>query len=172
MVEYQAGEERISKTRRKQEMHALQALGEQLVELPAERLSKIAIPQELREAIGFARTITRFEARRRQMQYIGRLMRDVDPAPIQAALDAINGQAVEETARLHRIERLRQRLIEDEQVLGEIASAFPGADLQRLRALRRNALREREAAKPPRYFRELFRALKALEGYQTHEPGE
>ena len=77
-----------SKTRRKHDMHALQALGVALVALDPKRLATLALPEQLAEAIAFARRVRQHEARRRQMQYIGRLMRDVDPAPLRAALEA------------------------------------------------------------------------------------
>ncbi len=157
-----AAPEAPSKSQRKRDMHALQDLGERLVELSAERLERIAMPDELREAVSEARRITKHEARRRQMQYIGRLMREADPEPIRDALDALAGNSAAETARMHRVERLRQQLLEDETVLSNIALDHPGADLQHLRQLRRNALKEQEQGKPPKAFRELFRALKAL----------
>ncbi len=103
------------------------------------------------------------EARRRQLQYIGKLMRNVDPAPIQAQLDVFNGNSAAEVARQHRLERLRADYLEDEKVLTTIADTWPGADLQHLRNLRRNALKEREQGKPPKAFRELFRVLRDLE---------
>ena len=158
-----AEQERPSKSQRKRDMHDLQDLGSALVELSAERLARIDMPDLLRSAVQEAQRITRHEARRRQMQYIGRLMRDTDAAPIREALDALNGASAAENARLHKLERLRERLLEDEAVLAEIATEFPGADLQRLRALRRNTLKERELVKPPRSFRELFRALRELD---------
>ena len=89
-------------------------------------------------------------------------MRAVDAAPIQAALDEVNGVSAAATARMHRLERLRERLLEDEAVLGEISRDYPAADLQRLRQLRRNALKEQELAKPPRAYREIFRELRDL----------
>ena len=159
--------ERPSKSQKKRDMHELQDLGSALVELSAERLARIDMPDALRGAVREAQRISKHEARRRQMQYIGRLMRDVDAAPIRAALDALNGVSAAENARLHRLERLRERLLEDEAVLAEIAAGFPGADLQRLRALRRNVLKEREQEKPLRSFRELFRALRELEDEKT-----
>lgn len=152
-----------SKSQRKRDMHVLQEMGAALVELSAERLDRIEMPEELRRAVREARCLTRHEARRRQMQYIGRLMRDADPAPIREALDAINGASAIETARQHRLERLRERLLEDETVLTEIGAAHPGADITRLKQLRRGVLQEREAGKPPKNFRELFRALRELE---------
>lgn len=153
----------LSKTRRKEAMHALQALGERLAELPADRLRKLDLPESLLEAIRQARDMNRDEARRRQMQYIGRLMRDVDPAPIEAAIAAYEGISATEIARQHRLERLRARLIEDESVLTEIIDAHPQANAQHLRQLRRNAIKEREQNRPPRSFRALFQELKALE---------
>jgi ribosome-associated protein len=152
--------ERPSKSQRKRDMHELQDLGGALVGLSAERLARIDLPDSLRQAVLEAQRLTKHEARRRQTQYIGRLMRDADPAPIRQALATLKGVSSAENALLHQLERLRQRLLDDEAALGEIADALPRADLQRLRTLRRNALKEREQDKPPRAFRELFRALR------------
>lgn len=163
--------EPLSKTRRKQQMQELQDLGEELAGLSAERLKKIDIPEHLREALREAQRITSHGAQRRQLQYIGKLMRDTDPEPIRAALAAIKGESAVEVARMHRIERLRTRLLEDEKTLSEIADTYPGADLQHLRALRRSAVKEQEQQKPPRSYRALFQELKALEtGISDTEP--
>lgn len=154
----------ISKTKRKQQMDELQALGEELVAQPADRLRKLDLPEDLREALAAAQRMgRRDEARRRQMQYIGRLMREVEAEPIRAALASARGESAEAVAALHRIERLRQEILDNEAELGNIASRHPGADLQHLRALRRAALKEQEQGKPPRSFRALFQALKELE---------
>lgn len=163
---------RPSKSAKKREMHALQAIGEELVALPAERLKRVALPDELREAVLEARRVTKHEARRRQMQYIGKLMRGVDAEPIQAALDAFRNVSKEEIARHHRLERLRDDFLADEQVAGRIIELWPQADLQHLRALRRNALKEREQNKPPRAYREIFRILRALDGAPAHDDEE
>ena len=152
-----------SKSSLKREMHALQALGEQLVELGPERLAKVPMPENLATAVRDAQRMTQRGARKRQLQYIGKLMRGVDPAPIQAQLDVFSGVSKVEVARQHRLERLRNQLLEDEQTLGEIARSWPEADLQQLRTLRRNALKERELGKPPRAYREIFRQLRDLE---------
>jgi ribosome-associated protein len=160
-----------SKSQKKRDMTALQVLGQALVDLPADRLLKIEMPDALRIALADARRFTKHEAKRRQMQYIGKLMRTIDPAPFQAVLDAMAGSSAVENARFHRIERLRTQLIEDEAAaLAEIAAAHPGADLQHLRQLRRNAVKEQELAKPPRAFREIFRILRELE--ETATPSE
>ncbi|MDP1614138.1 MAG: ribosome biogenesis factor YjgA [Sulfuritalea sp.] len=153
-----------SKSQLKREMTALQDLGAELVALSKERLAKIEMPERLRDALLEAQRITKHEARRRQMQYIGKIMRDVDAAPLRAAMDEINGVSKAATIRQHQLERLRTRLMEDEAVFSEVARDFPGADVQRLRQLRRNALKESEQGKPPRAYRELFRELRDLEG--------
>jgi ribosome-associated protein len=156
--------ERPSKSQLKREMDALQALGARLIELGKERLAKIDMPDELREAVRDAQRFTKHEARRRQLQYIGRLMRNVDPAPIQAAIDELDGISAVANARMHALERLRERFLADEGVLNELAPRSATADFfQQLRQLRRNALKERAEQKPPRAYRELFRVLRELE---------
>lgn len=155
----------LSKTRRKQAMEELQALGEELATLSTDRLKKIELPESLRDALRQVQKMTRTdEARRRQMQYIGRLMRDVDPEPIREVLAVVRGDSAAANARMHRLERLRDAVLADERALGEIASEYPGADLQHLRALRRAALKEQQNGKPPRSYRALFRALRELAG--------
>ena len=150
-----------SKTRRKAAMEELQALGEALVALPSDRLKKIDLPDDLREAVATAQRMTRHdEAKRRQLQYIGRLMRAIDVAPVREALADARGESASETARLHRLERLRNALLADEKMLQEIADSYPGIDLQHLRSLRRAALKEQEQQKPPRNFRAIFQLLK------------
>ena len=150
-----------SKTQRKLAMEELQSLGEALVDLPAERLKKIELSDELREAIGAAQRMTRLdEAKRRQMQYIGRLMRSADIEPLRAALADARGESASETARLHRLERLRSELLADEKTIQEIATLYPAIDLQHLRSLRRAALKEQQQNKPPRNFRAIFQLLK------------
>jgi len=155
-------EDKPSKTQRKLAMHGLQALGERLVKLNAEQLGAIDLPDSLREAVQAARHITKHEARRRHLQYIGRLMRSIDPDPIREKLKTWDGVSEVETARLHRIERWRDRLIDDDGALGELAGSHPGIDTQRLRSLARNAREERAAGRPPRAYRQLFRILREI----------
>jgi ribosome-associated protein len=166
--------QRVSKTQRKHEMHDLQELGEQLARMSEERLARVAMPEPLREALADFRRMTKHEARRRQMQYIGRLMRGADPEPLREALAAAEGRSARETARQHRLERLRAELLESEDTLARIGADHPGADLQRLRQLRHSALQEHEQGKPPRAFRELFRVLRQIEadGTGAPEPGD
>lgn len=152
-----------SKSQRKRESTALQDLGTELIGLSRDQLKKIEMPERLREALFEAQRITAHGAIRRQRQFIGKLMRDTDIAPIQAALDEIRGVSAAATARQHALERLRTRLLADESVVGEIAQTYPGVDITQLRQLRRNALKEQQLAKPPRAFREIFRVLRELQ---------
>jgi ribosome-associated protein len=161
-----------SKSQRKREMTALQELGEELVGLSRERLLKIEMPERLRDAILDAQRITKHEARRRQMQYIGKIMRDVDVEPLSEALNALKGVSAAANARQHHLEKLRAQLMEDEAAFGDLAREFPAADIQHLRQLRRNALKEAEQGRPPRSYRELFRELRELGGVRSGEEGE
>ena len=162
-------EEKPSKTQRKREMHELQELGARLVELNSEQLAAVALPEDLHQAIEQVRGMTKHEARRRQMQYIGRLMRSVDPGPIREKLKVWDGVSAEHTARQHRVERWRDRLLEDETAVDELASAHPGIDARRLRTLARRAREERGAGTPPRAYRELFKALREIVVDSGHE---
>ena len=152
-----------SRTKRKQNDQALQDLGEELVAAGEDKFAELDLPERLRDAIVEARGISKFGALRRQMQYIGRLMREEgDAETIRARVDAWKGVSVEETARLHRIERWRVKLLEDEKALEELITGYPRADIRQLRTLIRNAKREAEAGKPPKSFRELFQVLREL----------
>lgn len=155
--------EGISKTQRKREMTELQALGERLTELNDDQLVGLDLPEDLRDAVIDSRRITRHEARRRHMQYIGRLMRSVDPEPIRNKLGEWDGQSTEATAALHRLERVRDALIADDAALARFAADHPGCDLQRLRTLIRGVREDRAAGKTARHFRELFREIKRLD---------
>lgn len=152
----------LSKTRRKTEMHELQSLGETLVRLSAPRLSELGLPERLFDAIEQARAITKHEARRRQMQYIGRLMREVDPGPIRSRLAQWGAAPAAEKARLAAVERWRERLLVDSAALDQLCTAVPHADRARLSALVARVQGERARAAPPHAYRELFRALNTL----------
>ena len=167
--EQQSDDEYVSKTQRKRDMHALQDLGEALVALPASRLAELDLPERLHDAVAEARRISRFGALRRQLQYIGRLMRDIDSSAIAARLDAWNGQSREATAHLHQLERWRERLLQDDAALEALLADYPQADVPRLRALVRNARREQAEGRPPANFRALFQALKDIVPEPTAE---
>lgn len=154
---------RPSKTKQKQAMHELQDLGAELVELSVGQLKRINLPENIYEAVRECQKITAHGARRRQIMYLGKLMRSTDEEPIRAGLALIRGESSAETARLHRLERFRTRLLEDESVLAEISALWPSVDLQHLRQLRRNALKEQENNKPPKNFRAIFQVLQELD---------
>ena len=128
-------DEFVSKTKRKQEMHELQALGVALVALSESQLQDMSLESRLHEAVLAAKRITSHEARRRQMQYIGRLMRDADAEPIRARLAAVEGHSAQAAAHHRRLEAWRERLMQDDAALTEFVAAHPGIDLQELRAL-------------------------------------
>lgn len=151
--------ERPSKTQRKRDMHALQALGQQLVDLSRDQLAKVELPEELRDAIDFAHRVTSHEGRRRHMQYIGKLMRQVDADEIRAAIGRATGESRAAVALMHLAERWRDRLLEDDDALTEFMAERPGADVQWLRATIRAARREHAAAQPPKHARLLYRWL-------------
>jgi ribosome-associated protein len=155
---------RPSKTRRKRAMHALQDLGERLLELNRDQVARVELPPAVREALEAARTITAHEARRRQMQYVGKLMRALDGDALQQAIDRATGTARQSVALMHRCERLREQLIADDAALTALLRDHPLADAQWLRAAIRGARRERTAQRPPRHARELYRWLYELLG--------
>lgn len=151
-----------SKTQRKKQMLALQDLGAELVALNEDQLIAMALPDNLHDAVLEARRISKFEARRRQLQYIGKLMRTIDPEPVRARIDAWKTKPREHTAQLHLIERWRERLLADDAALGELVVSYPHANAQQLRALVRNAQRERLLDSPPKSYRALFQALREI----------
>jgi ribosome-associated protein len=150
---------RVSKTQRKAEMTDLQALGEALLDVGSARRAELDLPERLVDALDAAQRITKREARRRQLQFIGRLMRDIDAAPIRARLaqwaDAPNAAK----ARLHALEHWRERVLAGEDALDRLCAERPAADRARLAALVDAVHAERARGQPPRAYRELFRAL-------------
>ncbi len=169
-------DDRPSKSHLKREMHARQALGKKLVELNAGQLARMALPEGLLAAIQETQRISGHEARRRQLQFVGKLMRGVDFAAIQSAYDELLGATRESVALMHRCERLRDTLLEDEAALGQFIAEHPGIDIQWLRTKVRAARQERAAARPPRQVRELYKwlyaELKAAAPQEGHEiPG-
>ena len=151
-----------SKTKIKQQMHDLQDIGEQLVELGNDRLKQLDLPERLYDAICELKRINKFGAQRRQMQFIGRLMREVDTAPIIAKLEVWGGTSRQHIGYLHQMERWRDRLLENDAALTELLADHPDVDAQRLRALIRNAHKEKELNKPPKSYREIFQALREM----------
>ena len=162
MIRERAGQ-RVSKTQRKKDSEALQNLGEALIGLPAEDLDRLGLPSALREALELAGRLTKHGAQRRQRQYIGRLMRDLDPTAIHAYLNERRANERAATRRLHAIEAWRDRLLGDDESALNACAAATGADAERLRELRRAARRAPNAAARKTASRALFRYLHDLE---------
>ena len=151
-----------SKSQIKREMDELQELGQALTELSRDTLKHLVLPDDLRSAVVEYKRLNAHGAQRRQRQYIGRIMRNVDPEPIRIQLATLRGENTHHNSWLHGIERQRDRLMADDKVLSELVAEHPGCDVQQLRTLIRNARREQAESRPPKSFRELFQALKAL----------
>jgi ribosome-associated protein len=151
-----------SKSQLKREAESQQDIGKKLIELPKEKLAKLDLPEALLEAVAEAKRITANGAIRRQMQYIGRLMRDIDVAPIVDQLARWEGKHHEENARFHALERWRERLLKDAQAVFDFLNTYPNTDSQQLRTLIRNAQKETAANKPPKSSRELFQLIRQI----------
>jgi len=152
----------ISKSERKRRSTALQDIGARLVKLSREQLARIEMPDELREAVLECRRFTKHEAIRRQLQFIGKLMRDIDPEPLREQLSALEAPSRRQTALFHVAEKWRDELLADPQALDRFAKEFPAADASRLQALVEAARAERNKQASPRHARELFHAVNAV----------
>ncbi len=152
-----------SRTKKKEHVEELQKLGAGLVGIPSAQLDALALPDELLKAVREAQGIRSHEAKRRQLQYIGKIMRKVDPEPVRSALAALAGKSAASRALQMRLENWRERLIGDDEALTAFAGERPGADLQALRTQIRNARREIAENKPPRAQRELFRLIREFD---------
>ncbi|KKD60037.1 hypothetical protein RN22_12940 [Grimontia sp. AD028] len=152
----------VSKTEMKRDMEELQKLGEELVALKPSVLAKFPLDDDLRAAISDAQRFDK-EAKRRQMQFIGKLMRARDPEPIQAALDLLRNKHSQQSIELHKMEKLRDRVVaEGDAAINDVVAQYPSADRQKLRQLARQAKKEQESNKPPKAYREIFQMLKTL----------
>ncbi len=157
--------ERISRTKKKNEAKELQALGEKLVKLPAEQLDDMALPGEIHSDVTFAKTIKSRGAFRRQMQYIGKLMRKFDPEPIQEAVRHIELGSYKKALAFKELEKWRDKLMAgDKTLLEDILIQCPDADRQQLSQLARNARNEMLKNKPPKASKTLFRYLRKISG--------
>lgn len=151
----------ISKTQVKKEMLELTTLGERLVNLTERNLAKIPMPEELEEGVMTARRIKSHIAKKRQIQYIGKVLRRIEVKPIQSALDDIDQGDKLQTKLHHKLEKLRDKLInEGDKAINDAVSTHPELDRQQLRQLVRQANKEREQNKPPAASRKLFKSLR------------
>ena len=166
--------DRPSKSQKKRDMHDLQSLGEDLLTLPASRVKPLQLPEILLDAVAAAKKITNFEGKRRQIQYIGKLMRKVDPEPIRQAVADFKLGRAQDSLTLHQSEAWRERLLADDAALQAFIEAHAGVDVQQLRSLVRAARKDAAAApeqRSGRAFRELFQFIKA-EAQRLAAPGE
>lgn len=150
-----------SKSQIKREAEALKDMGRQLVSLRKDQLADFPLDDTLRDAVAEWHRIKSREAKRRQIQRLGKLLRETDVEPIQAALDRLDQSSTLATAELHTAERWRERMMnESDQAVAAFLAEHPAVDAQKLRQLIRNARRELEKGKPPRSHRELFRMIR------------
>ena len=173
--EFEQEYERPSKSQLKREMTALQKLGEELVAEPRERVKRVPMPEDVRDAILECQQIKDHEGRRRQMQYVGKKMRTLDEdelAAIQRTLDSWRGLSKADTAAMHALERRRDKLLKDDNALPELLQQHPDLDIQHLRTLIRNARKEQAENKPPKAYREIFQILKELQSVSAKDDAE
>jgi ribosome-associated protein len=178
------GTDGSSRTDLKRESTELQELGENLMELRAGLMAKLDLPEKLADAVAEAKRITNFEGKRRQMQFIGKLMRKLDEdqvKAVRAALDEQHRGSARETLALHEAEQWRASLLEDDETVQRWVDRFPATDIQQLRALVRQARKDAVPEKPglaPRHgraYRDIFQLVRAQltgnaeEAHDDHE---
>jgi ribosome-associated protein len=165
------GTDEQSRTDLKRESLELQKLGEDLLTLRPELMAKLELTEKLKDAVAEAKRITNFEGKRRQMQYIGKMMRRIEPAILETIRNALSDQfsgSAQENLILHRSETWRDRLIADEAAFGEWVLHCPGTDTQQLRALIRQARKDAKPEKPGeavrhgRAYRDIFQLVREL----------
>lgn len=155
-----------SKSELKRQMTERQKLAETLADFSLESLKTVPIEDSLRSALLETSKIKSFEGIRRHKQYLGKLMRSLTNEELDAIkkqIEIIEGPGRVETTNLHRLERLRERLLSNDEILTEFISQHPDLDVQNLRALIRNARKEKELNRPPKSYREIFQILREIE---------
>ena len=173
--EFEQEYDRPSKSQLKREMTALQKLGEDLVAEPRDRVKRVPMPEDVRDAILECQQIKDHEGRRRQMQYVGKKMRSLDEdeiAAIQRTLDSWKGLSKADTAAMHALEKKRDKLLANDAALTELLGQHPQLDAQQLRTLIRNARKEQAENKPPKAYREIFQLLKQLQADKSAQARE
>jgi ribosome-associated protein len=163
--EFEQEYERPSKSEAKRQSNELQKLGEQLVDAPRDRVKRVEMPEDVKEAILTCQSITNHEGRRRALQFVGKKMRTLDEEEvdvIKRTIDSWKGASKAETAALHALERRREKLLADDKALTQLLEENPELDVQHLRTLIRNARKEQAENKPPKAYREIFQILKDL----------
>jgi len=152
----------VSKSEIKRDAEELKRLGAELVDLGKNSLDKIPLDERLRTEVELAQRIKK-EGRRRQLQLIGKLLRSIDVEPIRVALDKLNNRHNQQVALFHKLEMLRDRLIEQgDDAMTDVIALYPQADRQQLRSMIRNAQKEKAGNKPPKSARQIFQYLREL----------
>ncbi len=165
MYDYDAEDEQDlgpSKSELKRQMLALQEVGKKLLDLTATQLKTLALDEELLEALAEYKRIKSHEARRRQLQRIGKLMRSRDSEKIQAAMDIYDSSSSVHAQHFQNLEYWRDRLIAEDAALAEFVELWPSCEVQLLRQMIRNTRQEAATEKPPATSRKLFRYLRKL----------
>jgi ribosome-associated protein len=164
-----------SKSQLKRDMHALVDLGRELVDLSPERLKQLPLSERLFDAVRLAQRTTSREGLRRQIHYVGKLMRDAPAEEIRVLLDTWKNGSRVQTQAMHRLEALRDRLLKEDAALTVLLQKYPQADVQHIRTLIREGRKEttvneslRQGQEPQRkHYRALFQALKTLQDSDT-----
>lgn len=152
--------EKISRTQKKRQAEALQKLGEQLIGLSEDQTATLNLPPELLEAVSMARRMTKHEARRRQLQYIGRLMREIDPETVNNALQKLGSQEELDRRKFKRVEQWRDELVAGSDERSQwLISQYPELDNRQLAHLVHNARNAQNTPKARTSNRQLFRFL-------------
>lgn len=163
-----AEELKKSRTQIKREMLTLQKIGEHLVDLSAEQIQRMDLPSALKDAVLDAQSIKKHGARRRQLQYIGSLMRKVDPVPIRKALENMDQRQTHSILIFKQTEQWRDRLLAgDDTLIEELSNRFIDIDRQQLWQLVRNARKEKDSGHQTKASRSLFRYLKPFSEKQS-----
>jgi len=172
------GTDEATRTDLKRASTEVQKLGEDLLTLRTDLMARLALPEKLVDAVADAKRITNFEGKRRQMQYIGKLMRGLDDeqlAAVRAALDEQQNGSAQDNLLLHQAESWRERMVADDEAVGEWIAQFPGTDIQQLRSLVRQARKDAVPEKPGealrhgKAYREIFQLLREQ---LAEEPGD
>ena len=151
-----------SRNELKKQMQDLQELGESVSALPPDRLDKLKIDERLRDAIDELRRTKSFEGKRRQVQYIGKLMKHEDPEPLREAVASYRVGSASDTLALHQAEYWRDQLLADDDALANWVKEYPATDVQQLRSLVRSARKEKlePGERHGRAYRDLFKKVK------------
>ncbi|MEZ0576573.1 ribosome biogenesis factor YjgA [Halodesulfovibrio aestuarii] len=163
-LEVEESEEYISRSEKKRRSTAIQKIGEELASFPISAIRSFNLPPALLQEYEELHKITKHEAKRRKMQYIGKMLREVDIEPIRARIEEVQEGKAAVAADFHHLEHLRERLIQgDKEAMDAVLELYPDVDIQKLRQLVRNTKKEMEKQKPLKSSKLLFRYLRELE---------